>query len=132
MATDLRFVIPNQPGRCARVLEALAEAGVNLDGVCGDIRPGDTWGFLHVLVGDPDKATAVLEQQGIEITSRHEVDIVDIEDRPGAIAEAMRVRSERGDNVEVLYTLTGHRMVIGTDAMREPIRGVRMKDARYT
>lgn len=132
MATDLRIVIPNQPGRCARVLQALADAGINLDGVCGDIRPGETWGFVHILVEDADKAASVLEEQGVEVTSRHEVDVVEVENRPGAIAELMMQRSESGENVEVIYTLTGNQLVIGTDGMREPISGVRVKDAKYT
>ena len=132
MASDLRFVIPNQPGRCAHLLEALAEAGVNLDGVCGDLRPGETWGFMHILVEDADKAVAVLDREGIEVTSRHHVDVHELENRPGAIAEAMRAYADRSENAEVIYTLTGNRIVVGTDAMREPIQGVSVKDAKYT
>lgn len=132
MASDLRFVIPNQPGRCARLLEALAEAGVNLEGLCGDLRPGETWGFMHILVEDADKATEILDREGIQVTSRHGVDVHELENRPGAIAETMRAYAEKSENVEVIYTLTGNRIVVGTDAMREPLHGVSVKDAKYT
>ena len=132
MATDLRLVIPNQPGRAAQLLEALAEAGVNLGGICGDIRPGETWGFMHLLVEDVDTAVRVVESQGIEITSRHVVHIHELEDRPGAIAETLRTYREKNENVEVIYTIAADRMVVGTDLMRDQIHGVRMKDAKYT
>ena len=131
MATDLRLVIPNQPGRAAQLLAALAEADVNLDGICGDIRPGDTWGFMHILVEQPDEAARIVESQGIQITSRHEVNLHELENRPGAIAEILRAYQERGENVEVIYTISANRMVVGTDLMREEILGVRMKDAKY-
>jgi hypothetical protein len=128
VATDLRLVIPNQPGRAAQLLAALAEAGVNLDGICGDIRPGETWGFMHLLVEDADTATRIVESQGIQITSRHAVNLHHLENRPGAIAETLRTYREKGENVEVIYTIAADRMVVGTDLMRDEILGVQMKD----
>ena len=132
MRTDLRFVIPNQPGRCARVLEALADAGLNLDGVSGDLRPGERWGVIHILVDDPDKAASILEGLGVEISSRHEAEVHEIEDRPGALAELLAKYSTADDNVEVIYTLSNNRVVVGSESMRARIEGVTTKDARYT
>ena len=128
MVTDIRLVIPNQPGRAARLLEALAEANINLDGICGDIRPGETWGFMHILVGDGDGAARIVESEGLQITSKHAVNIHELEDRPGAIAETLRAYRERGENVEVIYTISADRMVVGTDLMREEIHGVSVRD----
>ena len=132
MPTDIRFAIPNQPGRAARVFEALAKEGINLDGVAGDLRPGEVWGVIHILVEDGDKAVAVLEGMGVEVSSRHEVKTHELEDRPGALAEALKVYADASDNVEVIYTLSNNRMVVATDSMRKPIQGVSTKDARYT
>lgn len=132
MATDLRYVIPNQPGRLARFLAALAAEGINLDGISGEIRPGETWGVMHILVSDPDRAAAVMEREGIELTARHEVDICEVENRPGAIGDELQRYYEAGENVEMMYTLTGNRFVVATESMRQPIEGVSMKDAKYT
>lgn len=131
MATDLRYTIPNQPGRLARLLSALAEEGINLDGIAGEIRPGERWGVMHILVSDPDRAAAVIQREGIEITGRHEVDICEMENRPGAIADELKRYAEAGENVEMMYTLTGNRIVVATESMRQPIEGVSMKDANY-
>ena len=132
MPTDLRFTIPNQPGRCARILEALAAAGLNLDGVAVDLRPGELWGVVHILVQDGDRAAEILAENGVEVTSRHEVKIHEAEDRPGALAEALGAYAEADDNVEVIYTVSNNRIVIGTETMRQPISGVTTKEARYT
>jgi hypothetical protein len=128
---DLRVVIPHRAGATLQMLEALSEAGVNLAGFCGDVRPGETWGYLHVLVPDGDAAREVIESVGLEITHEHEVDVVEVEDRPGALAETMRHYTDVGHNIEVLY-IDGHgRIVVGTEAMQGDRVGVNVEDARY-
>lgn len=74
---------------------------------------------MHLLVGDADLAAGVVESQGIQITSRHVVNIHELEDRPGAFSETLRTYQERGENVEVIYSISGDRLVVGTDLMRE-------------
>lgn len=130
MTSDIRFILPNRPGTLVAAAEALAASGLNLIGVSGDLRPGETWGYAHVLVDEPEKARAALEEAGLEVTSEHEVDLVEIEDRPGAIRDACRTYAERDDNIEVLY-MARDRLVIGTESMRRSRSGVRVEDARY-
>ena len=131
MPTDLRVVLPNRPGALVEALTALGEAGVNIDSFCGDLRPGERWGFLHLLVEDPSDARVALERAGFEVTGEHEVDVVGVEDRPGALAQAVKSYSDEGRNIEVLYTASSGRVAIGTEDMQRPRYGVRMKDARY-
>ena len=112
-------------------LTALGEAGVNIDSFCGDLRPGERWGFMHLLVEDPGDARAALERAGFELTGEHAVELVGIENRPGALAEAVKRYSDEGRNIEVLYTASSGRVAIGTEDMQKPRYGVRVKDARY-
>jgi hypothetical protein len=131
LPTDLRVVLPNRPGALMEALTALSQAGVNLDSYCGDMRPGERWGFLHLLVEDAEAASGVLEGLGFEITGWHEVDVVGVEDRPGALAAALKRYSDEGRNIEVLYPAGSGRVAIGTEDMQRPRYGIRMKDARY-
>ena len=131
MPTDLRVVIVNRPGALMEALNALRASGVNIESFCGDIRPGERWGFLHVLVENAPRAQAALESTGLEVTSQHEVDMVAVEDRPGMLADVVQRYSDAGRNIEVLYTATTGGVVIGTEDMQKPRYGVRMKDARY-
>ncbi len=112
-------------------LNCLCAAGVNIDSFCGDIRPGDRWGFMHVIVEDGAAARRALESAGVEVTSEHDVDVVEVEDRPGRLAEVIRGYAEAGRNIEVLYTATNGHVVIGTEDMQKPRLGVRMENARY-
>jgi hypothetical protein len=130
MPTDIRLVMPNRAGALISALRAIADAGINIRGSAGDLRPGEQWGFIHILVDDPEAAQTAIESVGFEITSLHEVDVLKLEDHPGAILEAVQPYSETGQNIEVIYMSLGS-LVVGTEAMRKPIPGTRMEDARY-
>jgi hypothetical protein len=131
MAVDLRVVLPNRPGTVIQVLEAVASEGINVEGFCGDIRPGERWGYIHLLVEDGPAATRAIERAGYEVTGEHKVDILKLDDEPGALAKAAARYSREGRNMEVLYVASGSRIVIGTEDMQDERLGVRMKDARY-
>ena len=130
MLTDMRIVMPNRPGALISALAAIAEAGINIRGSAGDLRPGEQWGYIHILVDDPQAAKIAIESVGFEVTSIHDVDVIKLQDRPGAILEAAQPYSAKGQNIEVFYMSLGS-LVVGTDAMRKPIIGITMQDARY-
>jgi hypothetical protein len=131
MSTDLRIVLPNRPGTLVDACEAIAGAGVGIEGLCGDLRPGETWGYLHVLVEDADKARRALEEAGFEVASEHDVDLVEVEPRVGALVEAFHKYVDEGQNIEVAYLAMNTRVVIGTEAMQRPRPGVKVEDAKY-
>jgi hypothetical protein len=127
MSTDFRITISNRPGTLLRICETLAEAGINLDAISGDLRPGETWGFVHLVVDDPAPVRKHLAELEVEATE-HEVELIDIEDRPGAIAEVLRRYREDERNLEVLYTGGNRKLVVGPEDLRPPVRGVRVGD----
>ena len=127
MAFDLRVVLPNRPGALLEACAALADAGVPLEGFAGDLRPGERWGYLHVLVTDLAAATKALESTGFEVTSSHDVDVLDVDRHTGALAEEVARYSEEGRNIEVVYIATGGKVVIGTDDMQKERPGIRME-----
>jgi hypothetical protein len=130
MLTDMRLVMPNRPGALISALTAIAEAGINIRGSAGDLRPGEQWGYIHILVDDPEAARIAIESVGFEVMSVHEVDVIKLQDRPGAILEAAEPYSAKGQNIEVFYMSLGS-LVIGTDSMRKPIVGITTQAARY-
>ena len=128
---DLRAVLPNRPGALLQALTALSDKGINIESFCGDLRPGETWGYVHILVSDSGRARAALETVGIEVVSEHDVDVIDVANEPGGLADAVRGYSEDLRNIEVLYTARDGRVVIGTEDMQKDRPGVPLKDARY-
>lgn len=129
MASDLRVVLPNRPGALLQACEILAQAGIPLRGFSGDLRPGERWGYLHVLVDDGPTAQKQLEAGGFEVTSTHEVNLLAVDKHAGALAEEIKRYSEEGKNIEVVYMSSMGEIVVATDDMQHERLGVRIDDA---
>ena len=128
MPTDLKVIVPNRPGTVAGILEVLKDAQVNVIAMCGDIRAGERWGYLHVCIEDPEPAKQALESAKVEIADEHPVVIHPVENRPGTALEIIRGYNEKGLNLEVMYTGDGG-LIIGSEDMRPQQVGVKMEDA---
>jgi hypothetical protein len=97
---DITVLMENRPGAWADIAEALGQAGVNIEGMCGYLTAGR--GVGHLLVQDPVAARRALS--GVcEVGEEREVLVVDLEDRPGSLASVVRRLSDAGVNVEVGY-----------------------------
>ena len=131
MPRDLRISAPNRPGSGLSIFRSLARAGINIDGLCADLRPGERWVYVHILVEDSGPARAAIEGAGFEVLSDREVVTIDLEDRPGAVEEVLQEHAALGQNIEVIYMATRTRLVIGTEDMHEDRVGVRMEDAKF-
>lgn len=130
MASDLRVVLPNRPGALLEACDILARAGIPLLGFAGDLRPGERWGYLHVLVDDATTAHKELEGNGFEVTSTHEVNVLSVSEKhPGALAEEIKRYSDAGKNIEVVYMSSAGEIVVATDDMQHQRPGVRVDGA---
>lgn len=113
MATDLTIMIHDRPGAAAEVADALGREEVNIEGVC--CVPSNGYGELHLTVTDVAKARAALHQTGVKVTDEREVLMVDVEDRPGILAEVTRSVADAGINLTTLYLATNTRLVLGAE-----------------
>lgn len=115
MATDLTIVVPDRPGALSAAWDRLAEAGVNIDGACSFPGRGQTWVILHILVEDGDVARAAIEDAGFQVDEMREVEVRELRNEPGALAEVFHAYVEEGKNVDLMYLGAENRVVIGTD-----------------
>jgi hypothetical protein len=121
MAKDLTVTLENRPGSLAELGEATGAAGVNIEGLCG-VPVGDK-GVIHILVDDAGAARKALEDAGIEVGAERDVLVVEVEDRPGTMAEVARRVADAGVNIDLAYTTFGGvKLVLGVDDM-EKARG---------
>lgn len=114
MAWDITASLPDRPGTLASAAEALAEAGINIDGSCMVLCGGV--GEFHILIeGDHTAARQALEAAGVEVRGEQEVLVVELEDRPGELGETARRVAAAGVNIELQYLATRTRVVLGAD-----------------
>jgi len=114
MPKDLTVVLVNRPGTLADAGEALGNAGINIDGVCG--FPSGSEGILHVLVEDAAGAREALSAAGLEVRDERDVVIASVEDRPGTGGALLRRIADAGANVDLVYlTMDGRLVISGGD-----------------
>jgi hypothetical protein len=117
---DLTVSLEDRPGTMADMGEALAKAGVNIEGICG--FPVSGRAIAHVLVEDGAKARKALEDAGIKVTGQNDTLVVDVTDRPGTLGQVTRKMAKAGVNLNLIYLATNTRLVIGADNL-EKARG---------
>jgi hypothetical protein len=110
---DLVIHVANEPGALAEVAAAVSDAGVNLSAATY-IGTGTTTD-LHVLVKHAEATRRVLEPAGLRVTDEREVVVVEVDDRPGVLADLARRVADAGVNLNLVYVATGNRIVFGAD-----------------
>jgi hypothetical protein len=113
MTKDLTVILQDRPGTLADVGEALGNAGINIEGLCG--FPCEGKGVLHILVQDGEAAIPALEAAGQTVLDMRDVLVIDIADKPGEFGRICRRIADAGVNVNLSYAATQTRMVLGAD-----------------
>jgi len=110
---DFILDLEDRPNGLAAFAEVMARAGLNIEGICGFFAEGRA--LHHVLVEDVEPAIQVLADAGFEVFGPRDVLVVDVEDRPGALAEIARAVADTGAEIDLVYVANGDRLVLGVD-----------------
>ena len=120
MAVDLVIDIDNTPGALAQVAAAISDAGVNI-AAATCLGAGDK-AELHILVPHGGAAKHSLGAiSHLAVSREREVVVVDVEDRPGVLADLTRRIAKAGVDLDLVYVATQNRVVFGApdlDALR--------------
>jgi hypothetical protein len=97
---QISVFLENKPGALAEVTRILGESGVNIRAL--SLADTKDFGILRLIVNDKEKAKEVLGRKGFTVR-KTEVVAVEVPDRPGGLADIMRILAEADINVEYLY-----------------------------
>jgi hypothetical protein len=112
MAFDLVIDIENSPGALAQVTGAISDAGVNIAGATCIATHERV--ELHILVKHAEAAKHSLAISHLAVTAEREVAVVDVEDRPGVLADLTRKIAAAGVDLDLVYVATRNRVVFGS------------------
>ena len=112
MAVDLAIDVDNTPGALAQVAAAISDAGVNI-AAATCVGPGAR-AELHILVRHAEAARRALAISHLAVTREREVVVVDVEDRPGVLADLTRKIAKAGVDLDLVYVATRNRVVFGS------------------
>jgi hypothetical protein len=113
MAVDLVIDVENTPGALARVATAISDAGVNI-AAATFVGPGDR-AEIHILVPHAEAVKHALAISHVAVTGEREVVVVDVEDRPGVLADLTRKVARANVNLDLVYVATRNRIVFGAE-----------------
>jgi hypothetical protein len=111
LAYDLVIDIENVPGALAEVAAAISDAGVNI-AAATCLGSGER-AELHILVPHPGAARHSLAISHLAVNREREVVVVDVEDRPGVLADLTRKIAKAGVDLDLVYVATRNRVVFG-------------------
>jgi hypothetical protein len=113
MAVDLVIDVEDTPGALARVATAISDAGVNI-AAATFLGPGDR-AEIHILVPHGEAVKHALAISHVAVTGEREVVVVNVEDRPGVLADLTRTIARAGVNLDLVYVATRNRIVFGAE-----------------
>jgi len=104
-ATQLAVFLANRPGALARVCEALAKAGININALATSDTVDHT--VVRMVVSDPSRALMLLGEAGA-LALEAEVLMIETASQPGVLAKIAERLAEADVNIEYAY-LAGSR-----------------------
>jgi len=97
---QISVFLENKSGRLAKVTAVLGEAGINIRAL--SLADTSDFGILRLIVNDSGKAREVLKENGFTV-GKTEVVALEVEDRPGGLANILEMLSSHGINIEYMY-----------------------------
>jgi len=98
--TQISVFLENRKGRLAEVATMLGKNDVNIRALT--IAETDEFGVLRVVVDSPDKALDLLRANHFVATVT-EIVAVEVDDRPGGLADILTMLNKNGLNIEYMY-----------------------------
>ena len=112
---EVSVTLDDRPGTLAKATDAIAKAGINIEGYCAVPSGKDGKGTFRVVTKDPSSTRKALETAGFKVQEERDVALIDAEDRPGFLAQILRRLAENELNVGPSYSITQNRIAISAD-----------------
>jgi hypothetical protein len=106
LVTQFSVFLVNKPGVLAQVTRQLAQAKINV--VAMTMMDSSEHGVLRLVAGDPDQTRTALAELNLP-TTETDVLLVEMANRPGAIADICSRLAAAHININYAYCTTGAR-----------------------
>jgi hypothetical protein len=128
---QISLFLENTSGRLVEALSLLGEAKINIRAL--SLSDTSDFGILRLIVNDVDQAYQILTDKHYTVL-KSDVVAVEVEDRPGALVEILRILKKAGINVEYTYAFVERRadraiLIFRFDDMEKGIRVLKAEGA---
>ncbi len=100
LAKQISVFVENSKGRLAQITQILADNQINIRAL--SIADTTSFGILRVIVEDAENTEKILKNAGLTV-SVTDVLSLQIEDRPGGLASALKILADHDIDVDYAY-----------------------------
>lgn len=104
---DVVVILDDTPGQLHRVTHALGHAGINIEGMAALTGQGRS--VVHLLLQDWERGLLALAAAGVQARAAHDAVVVNLSDRPDALAGIVEPLAAAGVNIQLAYVAVGAR-----------------------
>ncbi|MFA5293139.1 MAG: ACT domain-containing protein [Phycisphaerae bacterium] len=97
---QISVFLENRKGRLYDVCSLLGQKDINIRAL--NVAETESFGILRIVVNKPDAAVSALEDAGI-VARITDVIAVEVEDRPGGLADILKALADEDVNIEYMY-----------------------------
>lgn len=119
---QLSVFIENKAGRVSEVTDILGKAQVNIRGF--SVSDTADYGIVRLVVDRPEEGLAALKDAGFTV-KESDVICINLPDRPGGLAEVLKVVSDSGVNIEYVYSLIATYVVVNVGDVDQALQLLR-------
>ena len=128
---QISLFLENTSGRLVEALSLLGEANINIRAL--SLSDTSDFGILRLIVNDVDQAYQILTDKHYTVL-KSDVVAVEVEDRPGALVDILRILKKAGINVEYTYAFVERRadraiLIFRFDDVEKGIRTLKAEGA---
>jgi hypothetical protein len=98
--TQISIFLENRKGRLYDVCSLLGKHKINIRALT--VAESEQFGILRIVVDKPEETAALLKKNGF-VASLTEIVAVEVADKPGGLADILKVFSLSNINVEYMY-----------------------------
>lgn len=97
---QISIFVENKPGRLAEITEIIAKNNINIRAL--SIADTTHFGILRIIVDNPEEVERILRDAGLTVSITSVITAC-IHDRPGGLAEVLKLLSTRDIQIEYMY-----------------------------
>lgn len=112
---ELAVLLEDRPGTPAKATNAIASAGINIEGFCALPCGKEGKAVFHVQTSDPASTGPAARGAGFKVHEEWDTVLIDAENGPGFLAEVLRKVADHELNVGPIYSITDNRIAITAD-----------------
>jgi hypothetical protein len=98
--TQISIFLENRKGRLYEVCSLLGAKKINIRALT--VAESEQFGILRIVVDKPEETAKILKKNGF-VASLTEIVAVEVADKPGGLANILKVFSQSNINVEYMY-----------------------------